>query len=67
MTDNVFCLDEYRPHFACTDPVTGYQHVIPVDLVADIVFGRRAMSECDNHEEMIRSLLHHLLEAIHDA
>lgn len=63
-SSNVVLIDSYRPHFSVQDPVTRSIHVLPVDLVADIVYGRRSLLECDSFEAMNRALLHHLLECV---
>lgn len=60
---NITSIDEYKPHFASFDPVTRNAHVIPVELVENIINGRIELSECDEPESMVRALLHSLLIA----
>ena len=55
-------ISDYKPHFVATDAVESKTHVIPTELVAKIIDGRIAISEIEDGESMIRSLLRNLLE-----
>lgn len=55
-------ISDYKPHFVATDAVESKTHVIPIELVAKIIDGRIAISEIEDGESMIRSLLQMLLE-----
>lgn len=61
---NVTELDDYRPHFQVSDPVTGSVHVLPVALVSDIVYGRTKIDSVEEWQPMVRALLFALLQEV---
>lgn len=61
---NITKIDEYRPHFIVADQVTGSVHVLPVALVADMVYGRIKIDSIEEWQPMVRALLLALLEEV---
>lgn len=61
---NITKIDEYRPHFTVTDQATGSVHVLPVALVADIVYGRIKIDSIEEWQPMVRALLFALMEEL---
>ncbi|MCA9326870.1 hypothetical protein KC976_04705 [Candidatus Saccharibacteria bacterium] len=57
-------LDDFRPHFQATDPVTGSVHVLPVVLVSDMVYGRTKIDSIEEWQPMVRALLFALLQEV---
>ena len=59
-------LDDYRPHVATVDQVTGHGHVIPVAMLEAIAEGDLNLADCDNHEAIVRAAFSCLLELLED-
>ena len=63
---NVIELEDYRPHVATIDQVTGHGHVIPVAMLEAIAEGELNLADCDDYEAIVRAAFSCLLELLED-
>lgn len=54
--EDPICLDDYREHLSIPT-LDGNAHVVPVEMIQRVISGQLSLSDCDDSDILIRSIL----------
>lgn len=63
MTSNVVDIDDYKPHISVVDKDNNVR-IIPKQFFLDVIYGKRQLTDLEEHEKIIPQIIEEWLEGI---